>query len=388
MNLNLSEEQGAVVEMARKFAQSELAPVAARLDHGNNAEADRSLFLKNLRGLAELGFMGMNVQAEYGGCEAGTVAFSLAITEIAKACASTAVTMSVTNMVGEVIQTIASEEQKQAYLPRLCSGEYPAGGFCLSEAGAGSDPAGMKTRAARDADAWVLNGTKMWISSAEYAGLFVVWAVTDPDARKGKGISCFLVEADTPGITIAKAEDKMGQHASSTNQVIFENCRVPESALMGKLNDGFRIAVSELAGGRIGVGSLALGIGLAAMDYALQYTTEREQFGATISSMQGPQWMMADAYTQLEASRLLLMSAASNKECGIPFSMQASMAKLHATETANQVCYTAIQLTGGIGYTKDVPLERFARDARVTSIYEGTSEVQRLIIARELLQKM
>jgi alkylation response protein AidB-like acyl-CoA dehydrogenase len=388
VNLNLSEEQGAVVEMARKFAQSELAPVAARLDHGNNAEADRSLFLKNLRGLAELGFMGMNVQAEYGGCEAGTVAFSLAITEIAKACASTAVTMSVTNMVGEVIQTIASEEQKQAYLPRLCSGEYPAGGFCLSEAGAGSDPAGMKTRAARDADAWVLNGTKMWISSAEYAGLFVVWAVTDPDARKGKGISCFLVEADTPGITIAKAEDKMGQHASSTNQVIFENCRVPESALMGKLNDGFRIAVSELAGGRIGVGSLALGIGLAAMDYALQYTTEREQFGATISSMQGPQWMMADAYTQLEASRLLLMSAASNKECGIPFSMQASMAKLHATETANQVCYTAIQLTGGIGYTKDVPLERFARDARVTSIYEGTSEVQRLIIARELLQKM
>ena len=388
MNLNLSEEQGAVVEMARKFAQSELAPVAARLDLGNNAEADRRLFLKNLQGLAELGFMGMNVQAEYGGCEAGTVAFSLAITQIAKACAATAVTMSVTNMVGEVIQAIATEEQRQAYLPRLCSGEYSAGGFCLSEAGAGSDPAGMKTTASKDGDGWVLNGTKMWITSAEYAGIFVVWAVTDPSARKGKGISCFLVEADTPGITIAKAEDKMGQHASSTNQVIFENCRVPESALMGTLNDGFRIAVSELAGGRIGVGSLALGIGLAAMDYALQYTTEREQFGATISSMQGPQWMMADAYTQLEASRLLLMSAASNKECGMPFSMQASMAKLHATETANQVCYTAIQLTGGIGYTKEVPLERFARDARVTSIYEGTSEVQRLIIARELLQKM
>lgn len=388
MDLNLSEEQGAVVEMARKYAESELASVAARLDLGENKEADRSLFLRNLRGLAELGFMGMNVKAEYGGCETGAVAFSLAITEIARACASTAVTMSVTNMVGEVIQTIASEDQKQAYLPRLCSGEYPAGGFCLSEAAAGSDPAGMKTRAVKDGDEWILNGTKMWISSAEYAGIFVVWAVTDPNARKGKGISCFLVEADTPGVSIAKAEDKMGQHASSTNQVIFENCRIPSSALMGKLNDGFRIAVSELAGGRIGIGSLALGVGLAAMDYARQYTTEREQFGVAIASMQGPQWMIADAYTQLEASRLLLMSAATNKEQARSFSKQASMAKLHATETANQVCYTAIQLAGGIGYTREVPLERFARDARVTSIYEGTSEVQRLIIARELLAEI
>jgi|TARA_B110000503_G_C7170777_1_gene424157 alkylation response protein AidB-like acyl-CoA dehydrogenase len=388
MNLTLSEEQGAIIEMAKKYAESELAPVAARLDVGANKEADRTLFLKNLQGLAELGFMGMNVKAEYGGCEAGTVAFSLAITEIARACASTAVTMSVTNMVGEVIQSIASEEQKDTYLPKLCSGEYSAGGFCLSEAGAGSDPAGMKTRAVKDGDEWVLNGTKMWISSAEYAGLFVVWAVTDSKARKGKGISCFLVEADTPGISIAKAEDKMGQHASSTNQVIFEACRVPGSALLGELNDGFRIAVSELAGGRIGVGSLALGIGLAAMDYARKYTTVREQFGVTIASMQGPQWMMADAYTQLEASRLLLMSAASNKEQGLPFSRQASMAKLHTTETANQVCYTAIQLMGGVGYTKEVPLERFARDARVTSIYEGTSEVQRVIIARELLAEI
>ena len=215
-----------------------------------------------------------------------------------------------------------------------------------------------------------------------------MWAVTDPNARKGKGISCFLVEADTPGVSIAKAEDKMGQHASSTNQVIFENCRIPSSALMGKLNDGFRIAVSELAGGRIGIGSLALGVGLAAMDYARQYTTEREQFGVAIASMQGPQWMIADAYTQLEASRLLLMSAATNKEQAKSFSKQASMAKLHATETANQVCYTAIQLAGGLGYTREVPLERFARDARVTSIYEGTSEVQRLIIARELLAEI
>jgi len=388
MNLNLTEEQVAIADMARKFSESALAPVAARLDLGDNKEANRLIFLENLHGLAALGFMGMNVKAEYGGSEIGTVGFSLAITEIARACASTAVTMSVTNMVSEVIQAVASEEQKQAYLPKLCSGEYPAGGFCLSEMGAGSDPAGMQTQAIKDGDDWILNGTKMWISSAEYAGIFVVWAVTHPNAAKGRGISCFLVEADTPGISIGKSEDKMGQQASSTNQVIFENCRIPRSALMGELNDGFRIAVGELAGGRIGVGSLALGIGLAAMDYARQYTTERQQFGATIASMQGPQWMMADAFTQLEASRLLLMSAASNKDEAKPFSKQASMAKLHATETANQVCYTAIQLAGGIGYTREVPLERFARDARATSIYEGTSEVQRVIIARELLAEV
>ncbi len=388
MNLALTEEQYLIQEMARKFAEGELAPVAAQLDKGENKQAERAIFLANLKQLADLGFMGLNIDADYGGTEAGTVAFSLAITEVAKACASTAVTMSVTNMVGEVIQAIANEEQKQKYLPKLCSGEYPAGGFCLSETGAGSDPAGMKTKAVKDGDEWILNGSKMWISSAEYAGVFVVWAVTDPDAKKGKGISCFLVEADNPGITVAKAEDKMGQHASATNMVNFDDCRIPANALMGELNDGFRIAVAELAGGRIGIGSLALGIGQAAMDYARQYTTEREQFGNSISSMQGPQWMMADAYTQLEASRLLVMQAAYLKEADKPFSKAASMAKLHATETANQVCYTAIQLMGGIGYTKEVPLERFARDARVTSIYEGTSEIQRVIIARELLKEV
>ncbi len=388
MDFDLTEEQASVAEIARRFADSELAPVAARLDVGADKDADRKIFLNNLQGLADLGFMGMNVEAQYGGSEIGVVAFSLAITEIARACASTAVTMSVTNMVGEVIQTIGNEQQKRTYLPRLCSGEYPAGGFCLSEAGAGSDPSGMKTRALRDGDDWIIDGTKMWISSAEYAGLFVVWAVTDPEAPRGRGISCFLVEGSTPGVKVAKAEDKMGQCASATNQVIFEQCRVPGTALMGKLNDGFRIAVGELAGGRIGIGSLALGLGLAAMDYARQYTSEREQFGATIASMQGPQWMMADAYTQLEASRLLVLSAAVAKEKGRPFSKQASMAKLHASETANQVCYTAIQLAGGIGYTREVPLERYARDARVTSIYEGTSEIQRVIIARELLTEI
>lgn len=388
MHAALTEEQRLIGDMARKFAITELEPIAAQLDRNEDSAKNRQLFLANLQKLAELGFMGLNVNADYGGTDAGVVSFSLAITEIARACASTAVTMSVTNMVGEVIQSVANEEQKQQYLPKLLSGDYAAGSFCLSEQGAGSDPAAMKTKAVKEGDSWVVNGTKAWITSAEYAGIFVVWAVTDPDAASGKGISCFLVEADTPGITVGKAEQKMGQHASSTNMVSFDNCRIPSSALMGELNDGFRIAVAELAGGRIGIGSLALGIGFAAMDYARQYTTEREQFGRSLASFQGLQWMMADAYTQLEASRLLLMNAAYLKDSGKPFNKAAAMAKLHATETGNNVCYTAQQLLGGMGYIQDCPLERFARDVRVTSVYEGTSEIQRIIIARELLNDL
>ena len=388
MHAALTEEQRLIGDMARKFAIAELEPIAAQLDRNEDSAKNRQLFLANLQKLAELGFMGLNVNADYGGTDAGVVSFSLAITEIARACASTAVTMSVTNMVGEVIQSVANEEQKQQYLPKLLSGDYAAGSFCLSEQGAGSDPAAMKTKAVKEGDSWVVNGTKAWITSAEYAGIFVVWAVTDPDAASGKGISCFLVEADTPGITVGKAEQKMGQHASSTNMVSFDNCRIPSSALMGELNDGFRIAVAELAGGRIGIGSLALGVGFAAMDYARQYTTEREQFSRSLASFQGLQWMMSDAYTQLEASRLLLMNAAYLKDSGKPFNKAAAMAKLHATETGNKVCYTAQQLLGGMGYTQDCPLERFARDVRVTSVYEGTSEIQRIIIARELLNDL
>ncbi|PCI52389.1 MAG: acyl-CoA dehydrogenase [Gammaproteobacteria bacterium] len=381
MNLSLTEDQAMIKDMAAKFAQTELAPVAEKLDqHG-----DRELFLTNLKKLADLGFMGLNVGSQYGGTEAGTVVFSLAMTEISRACASTAVTMSVTNMVGEVIESVASEVQKQKYLPKLCSGEYAAGGFCLTESGAGSDPSGMKTKAVLEGDEWIINGAKQFITSAEYAGVFVLWAVTDPSAKRGKGISCFLVEADAPGLVISPAEKKMGQHASVTNEVVFDNCRLPKDALMGTLNQGFKIAVSELAGGRIGIGSLSLGIGLAAIDFARDYVNERQQFGQKIASFQGIQWMLADAYTDLEAARLLLMNAADKKDKGQPFGKEASMAKLFASEKANQVCYTALQLMGGAGYIKDYPLERYTRDVRVASIYEGTSEIQRVIIARELL---
>ena len=384
MFLELTEEQRLIQDTAREFAKAELDPIAATLDQ----EGDRPAFLANLRKLAELGFMGLNVKDEYGGAEAGVVAFSVAITEIARACASTAVTLSVNNMVCEVIQATGSEAQKKAYIPKICSGEFSAGAFALTETGAGSDPSGVATQAVLDGDQWVLNGSKIFITSAPYAGVFVVWAVTDRSVPEGKGISCFLVEGGTPGLVIGKEEHKTGQHASATNELLFEDCRIPKDALMGKLNDGFRIAVGELAGGRIGIGSLGLGVGLAAIDYATQYSTERAQFSQKISNFQAIQWMIADTYTELEAARLLLMNAAFKKEQGKPFAKEASMAKMYATEAANRACYKAVQILGGYGYTVDFPVERYARDARITTIYEGTNEIQRTIISREILRSI
>jgi alkylation response protein AidB-like acyl-CoA dehydrogenase len=384
MFLDLTEEQKLIQDTARDFANAELEPVAAELDRSD----DRSPMLTNLKKLSDLGFMGLNVKEQYGGAEAGVVSFSVAITEIARACASTAVTVSVSNMAAEVIQAVGSEDQRNAYIPKICSGEFPAAGFCLTETGAGSDPAGMCTQAADDGDSWVLNGSKIFITSAPYAGVFVVWAVTDKEAPKGKGISCFLVEGGTRGLVIGKEEKKMGQHASATNEVLFDDCRIPKSALMGKLNDGFRIAAGELAGGRIGIGSLGLGLGLAAMDYAARYATERNQFGQKISNFQAIQWMIADGFTELEAARLLLMNAAYRKENGKSFAKEASMAKMFATEAANKACYKALQMLGGYGYTQDFPVERYARDARITSIYEGTNEIQRMIISREILRNI
>lgn len=383
MDLSLTEEQSLIQETARRFAESELAPVAAAVD----VESDHAQVITNCKKLAELGFMGLNIDGEYGGSEAGAVSFSLAVTEVARACASTAVSMSVTNMVAEVIQAKGTDEQKNTWLPPLCSGEYAAGSFCLTEAGAGSDPASMRTRATATDGGWLLSGTKQWITSAEFAGVFVVWAVTDSDAPKGKGITCFLVPADADGITVGPAEHKMGQCGSATNEVHFDDVKVTEASILGELNDGFRLAVAELAGGRIGIGSLALGIGQAAMDYATQYIQERKQFGKPLADFQGLQWMLADRYTELEAARLLLMNAAYQKDAGKPFAKEASMAKVFASEKANQACYSALQMLGGYGYMKEYPLERMSRDVRITSIYEGTSEVQRLIIAREILRE-
>jgi butyryl-CoA dehydrogenase len=382
MNFELTEEQKIIQDMAAKFAKRELEPVAAELDQTKN----RDILKKNLKKLAELGFMGLSVDPDYGGTGAGAVVFSLVMTELGRACASTTVTTSVTNMVAEVIQAVGTEELKQKYIPPLCSGEYAAGSFGLTETCAGSDPASMRTSAVADGNDYLLNGHKIFISSAEYAGVFVVWAVTDKDAAKGRGISAFLVEPVFPGFKVGKDEKKLGQHGSCTNELIFEDCRVPRENILGKLNDGFRIAVAELAGGRIGVGSMALGIGLAAMDFATNYAKQRIQFDAPIARQQAIQWMLADNYTRLEAARLLLLRAAFKKDQQQPFSREASMAKLFATEAANKACYDAMQILGGYGYTQDFPIERFYRDVRVTSIYEGTSEIQRLIIARDLLK--
>ena len=378
MDFQLTEEQKMIQQMARDFAEKELKPRAAEVD------ATRQYPLPVLKAMAELGMMGMNIPAECGGSQTGVVSYSLAMTEIGKACASTAVTMSVTNMVAEVIQAFGKEEQRLLYVPRICTGEYSGGAFALTESTAGSDPSSMKSTAEPTGDEYVLNGSKTFITSAEFAGIFVLWAKTDKTAG-ARGISAFLVERGHPGFKVGRNEEKMGQRGSCTNEISIEDCRLPRKALLGKEGEGFKVAMMALDGGRIGIGSMAVGIGLAAIEYAAGYAQNRIQFGKPISSFQAIQWMIADSFTELEAARLMVLRAAYLKEKGRRFTREASMAKLLATETANRVCYKALQILGGYGYSKEYPLERYARDCRVTTIYEGTSEIQRLVIAREIL---
>ena len=382
MDFELTQEQKTIRDTAAQFVKRELEPIAAELDQTKNREKLKGILKK----LADLGFMGLNVDRKYGGTAAGTVAFSLAMTELGRACASTTVTTSVTNMVAEVIQVVGSEPLREKYIPPLCNGEFAAGGFALTEAGAGSDPAAMRMSAVLDGDHWVLNGQKLFISSAEFAGVFVVWAVSDKEARKGKGISCFLVEPSFPGLRIGKEEKKLGQLASPTNELICDNCLVPKENILGVPNDGFRIAAAELAGGRIGIGSMSLGIGLAAMDCARDYVKQQAQLDSSAFRRQGTDRMLADNTTRLAGARFLLLRAAFLKDQKTFYAKEASMAKVYATEAANQACHDAMEILGDYGYTQDCPVERFYRDVRVTSIYEGTSEIQRLIIARELLR--
>ena len=286
--------------------------------------------------------MGITIDPKYGGTGAETVSFSLVMTEIGRACASTGVTSSVTNMVAEVIQGMGTEQLREKYIPPLCSGEFAAGGFALTETVAGSDPAAMRMSAVLDGDHWVLDGQKIFISSAEFAGVFVVWAVTDKEARKGRGISAFLVEPSFPGFRVGQHEKKLGQLASPTNEVIFDNCRVPKENLLGVQNDGFRIAASELAGGRIGIGSMALGVGLSAMDFAAKYAKEQAQGKGTMADRQGIRSMIAENYTRLAGARFLLLRAASLKDQKKFYAKEASMAKVFATESANKACHDAI----------------------------------------------
>lgn len=375
-----NETQEMIRDTARQFAARVLEPRAAKLDQ------EGGFPLESLQEAAELGLLGINVGEAYGGVQAGAVAYSLAVTELARACAATTVAMCVSNMVAEVVEHFGNSDQRTEHVNKLTSGEHIVGGFALSEAGAGSDPRGMKTKARKTDKGWVLNGSKLWITSGTHAGLFVVWARTGGTDER-PGISCFLVPGDTPGLIRGKAEHKLGQHGSTTTALDFEDCEVPDGALLSELDRGFPIAMMALDGGRIGIGSLALGVALAASDYASKYSTERQQFGRPISKFQAIQWMIADNYTALDAARLMVLRAAWLKDQKQPFSREASMAKLYASEKGFWACNRALQILGGYGYTQEFPVERYLRDIRVTSIYEGTSEIQRVVISRDIARR-
>jgi butyryl-CoA dehydrogenase len=380
MDFRLAPEQEMIRDMVRDFTEKNIKPLAALYDE------DKQFPYENLKKMADLGLMGMNIPAEFGGSEVGVVAYSLAMTEIAKGCASHAVTASVTNMVAEVIYEFGQEEIRRKHIPKLCNGQYPAGAFAITEPHTGSDAGNIRTTATRQKNGYVLNGSKTMITSGEASGVTVTWAVTDPKATRGKGISAFAIEKDTPGFIVGKTEDKMGHRASQTNALTFDHCAIPANSLLGREGEGFKIAMMELDGGRIGIASLALGVGFSAIDFATGYVKEREAFGNPLSSFEAIQWMIADSYTELEAAQLLVLRAAFLKETHQPYTKEASMAKLFATETARSAAIRSVQMLGGYGYTKDYPVERYLRDIIGTTLYEGTSEVQRIVISREILK--
>ncbi len=366
----------AVAATARRIADDVLEPRAAELDRRGGFPRE------SLATLAGDGLLGINVARAYGGLEAGAVAYSLAVTELAAACASTTVALCVSNMVAEVLQRFGTPAQREQHIPRLVDGRNVVGAFALSEAGAGSDPAGMRTRAQRTDRGWVLDGSKLWITSGSDAGLFVVWARTS-DAPGARGISAFLVPGDTPGLGRGKPEHKLGLCGSTTTAIEFSGCELPADALLDEVGRGFPIAMMALDGGRIGIASQALGIGLAATNAAAAWA--REQHGAAV-----PQWIqlaLADNATELDGARLLTLRAAWLKTAGQPFSHQASMAKLMASERAFAACNRALGVVGAEGQATGGLVERCFRDVRVTMIYEGTSEVQRLVISRDIARR-
>jgi alkylation response protein AidB-like acyl-CoA dehydrogenase len=376
---SLSETERLVQRAARDFATRVIAPRAGEIDATETFPRDI------MRGLAELGLMAINVPPELGGSGAGAVAYALAIQEIARACASTAVMTSVTNMVCETIVRFGSEAQRQLHCPKLARGEHVLGSFALSEPDSGSDPGAMRTTARRDGEQWVLDGAKQWITGGTHAGVFLVWARTSPAEKGARGISCFLVESGTEGLKVGRPEDKMGIRGSNTVPIELDACRVPADALLGALDAGFKIAMEALDGGRIGISAQSIGIARAALAESIVHAKERVAFGAAIASRQATQWKLAEMHTQIEGAHLLSMRAARLKERGEPYTREAAMAKLFASEAAVRVCNDAVQIHGGYGYTRDLPVERHLRDARVTTIYEGTSEIQRLVIARSVL---
>ncbi|GLK64178.1 acyl-CoA dehydrogenase [Paracoccus kondratievae] len=373
----LTEEQEQIRDAARQFAQERLAPGAARRDR------EHAFPRAELTEMGELGFLGMLVPEAHGGSETGMVAYALALEEIAAADGACSTIMSVHSSVGCVpILRFGTDDQKARFLPRMASGEW-IGGFALTEPHAGSDASNLRTRARREGDHYVIDGAKQFITSGKNGDVVIVFAVTDPAAGK-KGISAFIVPTDTPGYEVVSVEHKLGQHSSDTCALSFTDMRVPAENRLGEEGEGYRIALSNLEGGRIGIAAQAVGMARGAYEAALAYARERITFGRPIIEHQAIAFRLADMATQIEAARLMVLRAAKLREAGKPCLTEASMAKLFASEMAEKVCSAAIQLHGGYGYLSDYPVERIYRDVRVTQIYEGTSEVQRLVIARNL----
>ena len=365
--------------MVREFARKVIAPTAMERDRTKEFPAD------NLEKMGELGLMGMMIPPEYEGSGADTVSYVLALMEIAGACASTSVVMSVQNsIVCESIYRYGSDDQKEKFLKPLASGRT-IGAFALTEPHAGSDPVSQSSTAVRDGDAYILNGTKRFITSGKNSGMVIVTAKTD-EVQRHKGISAFVVEKGTPGFIVGHTDEKMGLCASDTTDLIFEDCRVPVENRLGEEGDGFKIAMKCLDGGRIGIAAQSVGVAQAALDTSVKYAKSRSQFGQPISKYQGLRWMIADMATEIEAAKQLTLVAASQKDRGENYTVQASMAKLFASEMVNRITGKALQLHGGYGFIKDYPVERFYRDARVFTIYEGTSEIQRIVISNHILK--
>jgi butyryl-CoA dehydrogenase len=377
----LTEEQELIQKTAKDFSFDKIKPVAAKYD-------SESRFPKEIVDkLGELGFMGIMVPEEYGGSGFDCLSYVIALEEIAVSCASSAIIMSVNNsLVCDPIIAFGSEEQKRSYLPDLSTGRR-LGCFALSEPEAGSDPASMRTSAVKRGKSYIINGTKSWITNGAEADTAILFAATDP-TKKHHGISAFIIDMDNPGASVGKLEHKLGIKASSTAQLFFEDCKVRDTTILGKEGDGFKIAMSTLDGGRIGVAAQAVGIARAALEESVRYAKERKAFGKPISNFQGLQFMIADMTTKIEASRLLTWQSAVMKDRKLNYSKKSAMAKLFSSETAMWVTTKAIQIHGGYGYTVDYPVERFFRDAKVTEIYEGTSEIQRNVIARETLKEI
>jgi butyryl-CoA dehydrogenase len=379
MDLELNEEERMIVEMVREFAESELRPIAHELD------VEAKVPLNRLRKMQELGLFGLRIPEKYEGAGATASCYVQVVEELSRVCASVAITLSVHNSVGAYpIRKFGSEEQRARYLPKLATSWI--GAFALTEAGSGSDAARLQLKAVRDGDSYVLNGSKLFVTNGQIAGLYLILARTaeTPEAPH-RGVTAFLVERETPGLRVSKLEDKMGIRGSDTAEIVLEECRIPAGQRLGAEGEGFKIAMTSLDNGRIGVGAQAVGIAQGALDEAVRYARERHQFGKPLAEFQAIQFMLADMATQIDAARMLVRHAAWLGDAGKPHIKEAAMAKLYSSQMATRVTHAALQIHGGYGYIKEYPVERYYRDARITEIYEGTSEMQKLVIARQIL---